>query len=1117
MATRAFPRQPTPAETVFVAWLADRSRDFADVVRANPGHSAELRALHALWARLEPMLALAGVRPSDAIQRLTAADADANEQRTPLDLASKAGGSSNTQELLRRLEKKRRASRYRLEGEVARGGMGAILRVWDEDIRRHLAMKVVLGQAADPGDSEPVDSRILARFLEEAQITGQLDHPGIVPVHELGLDADGRVYFTMKLVKGRHLGAVYDLVAAGQEGWTQTRALGVLLKACEAVAFAHAKDVIHRDLKPANVMVGDFGEVYVMDWGLARVLGRVETAAERLATAPDAVRTERVQERESSPASSFMTMQGEVVGTPAYMPPEQARGDIDALSARSDVYALGAMLYHLLAGAPPYTIPGETVGGREVWKRALAGPPPPVESLAPRAPSELVAICDKAMARDPADRYPGVLELAEDLRAFLEGRVVGAFEGGALAEARKWVRRNKALAASLAAAVLALVAGLVASLVLSARVRENAVLAENRRVEAEKNAADARRQARVAGEVNRFLNEDLLAAVSPDQMGIDVTVREVLDQASRRLEGRFADEPSIESALRLTIGGSYEKLGRYEEARGHLERALELRRAHDGHESETTLTALQALANVRGRMGRRTESIELYREAVGIAERLLGPEDPGTLSSRNDLAIVLANDGQADAAREIYAEVLAIEERVLGPDARDSLATRNNLALLDADQGRFEDAAREHRDVLERRRRSLGEKHPDTLNSMSNLTSVLLDLGRIAECEELCREALELSRTVNGPDHPYTGRMSGNLGLALLRGGRAEEAEPYLVESLRVARATYGDENADTALARSNLADATAALGRVEEAADLQRAVLEVRRRILPPDHPSTMDSMNALATRYLEMRRLDEAEALFRETLAARRRVLGDEHPRTIVTNENLSNVLFGRQRYAESAAILREVLEARRRVLGDAHPDVAKTTYNLGLVTKNAGDPAAALPLLEDALRRLRGFGADAEPGLLVACLRAIGDLRLSAKEHAPALEAYRAALTEHRREIDEDDELAGFLLHQIGASLLGAQEYAAARESLEEALALRERISGPDGAGTRATLYVLGRTLLGLESFEDCERVALEFHERTLRTVGAEHDHAQLARKLLAELYERWGRPDEAAKWR
>src|SRR5262245_30873177 len=166
-------------------------------------------------------------------------------------------------------------SRYQKRGEVARGGMGMIQKVWDEDLRRELAMKVVLGESG-PASTREISPKTLGRFLEEAQVTGQLDHPGIVPVHELGLDDQGGVFFTMRLVKGRTLRDVFDELAKGEQGWTQTRVLGLLLKVCEALSYAHAKGVIHRDLKPANVMVGKFGEVFVMDWGLAKILGRAD-------------------------------------------------------------------------------------------------------------------------------------------------------------------------------------------------------------------------------------------------------------------------------------------------------------------------------------------------------------------------------------------------------------------------------------------------------------------------------------------------------------------------------------------------------------------------------------------------------------------------------------------------------------------------------------------------------------------------------------------------------------------------------------------------------------------------------------------------------------------------
>jgi formylglycine-generating enzyme required for sulfatase activity/serine/threonine protein kinase len=397
-------------------------------------------------------------------------------------------------------------SRYRLRGEIARGGMGAILKVWDEDIRRELAMKVVLGKSSGGAQSatasvDEVDPRALGRFLEEAQITGQLDHPGVVPVHELGLDSSGQVYFTMRLVRGRDLQEIFGLVEQEQEGWNTVRALGVLLKVCEAMAYAHAKGVIHRDLKPANIMVGRFGEVYVMDWGLARVLGQPDRHDLRLdAAAPRPVETDR--KADESAGGALRTMDGDVIGTPAYMSPEQARGRIEELGPRTDVYALGALLYQLLTGTVPYTTPGTDPSPVEILQRCWAGPPPPLETLKQDVPAELAAICEKAMAREPAARYADMQELGEDLRAYLEHRVVKAYQTGAVAEFKKWVKRNRGLATVSGVALFGSLLGLGVLGWVEARGRriadEQKAIAQDNERKANDNAAEARRQEEIA-------------------------------------------------------------------------------------------------------------------------------------------------------------------------------------------------------------------------------------------------------------------------------------------------------------------------------------------------------------------------------------------------------------------------------------------------------------------------------------------------------------------------------------------------------------------------------------------------------------------------------------------
>ncbi|MCA8979944.1 MAG: protein kinase, partial [Planctomycetes bacterium] len=364
--------------------------------------------------------------------------------------STSSSGSGGGVETLARLSREGQVAgaRYDRRREIARGGMGKIIEVWDGDLRRSLAMKVILGRKRVGAAESEVDDRRLSRFLEEAQITSQLDHPGIVPVHELGIDASGRVYFTMQLVEGRDLRAIFELASAEREGWTRTRVVSVLIRVCEAMAYAHSKGVVHRDLKPANIMVGRFGETYVMDWGLAKVLGRPEPT-EHDRDDESRVRTDRSDSSSDDDGGALRTIDGDIVGTPAYMSPEQARGHMDRICAQSDVYSLGAMLYELLAGQMPYEPLGDKAPAHVILEAVRNGPPWALHKLDPDLPSELVAICEKAMARDIEDRYADMMDLAEDLRAYIENRTVAAYETGVWYEARKWIERNKSLAAAL--------------------------------------------------------------------------------------------------------------------------------------------------------------------------------------------------------------------------------------------------------------------------------------------------------------------------------------------------------------------------------------------------------------------------------------------------------------------------------------------------------------------------------------------------------------------------------------------------------------------------------------------------------------------------------------------
>jgi serine/threonine protein kinase/formylglycine-generating enzyme required for sulfatase activity len=383
-------------------------------------------------------------------------------EESPYLLGSPSDFESAVLERLR--ERGRAPKRYSIRQEIGRGGMGRVLSARDDDLRRDVAMKVMREDLCGGPESSSLRSLRLARFLEEAQVTGQLDHPGIVPVHELGVDEQGRVYFTMKLVRGEDLGRVIEHARAGRDGWTETRIMGVLLRVCEAMAYAHSKGVIHRDLKPSNIRVGRYGAVYVMDWGLARVNGRSDERDLRVRElAPSAASEPVVSERalHAQGESPLHTMDGTPIGTPMFMSPEQALGELHRLGSTTDVYGVGAILYTVLTGQMPYLDPQQPLDGLAIVRKIRAGAPRSVFALAPNAAPELAAICEKAMRRDPNERYANMEELAEELRAYLEQRVVRAHRTGPWRELVLWSRRNRAVAVSLTALAAAILAGAV--------------------------------------------------------------------------------------------------------------------------------------------------------------------------------------------------------------------------------------------------------------------------------------------------------------------------------------------------------------------------------------------------------------------------------------------------------------------------------------------------------------------------------------------------------------------------------------------------------------------------------------------------------------------------------
>jgi serine/threonine protein kinase/tetratricopeptide (TPR) repeat protein len=701
-----------------------------------------------------------------------------------------------------------------------------------------------------------MDTReVVARFESERQALALMDHPAIAKVFDAGSTPQGLPYFVMEYVSGVPITEYCD-----KHRLTARQRLELFMRVCEGVQHAHQKAIIHRDLKPSNILVGEVdGKPMprIIDFGVAKA------TSQRLS------------------AATMFTQAGALLGTPAYMSPEQADSAGVDVDTRTDVYSLGVVLYELLVGALPLdfqTLPldemlrrlrNEDAPRPSTKVRTLAAESAvtarnrgaDVPTLSRMLKGDLDAIVLKALEKDRARRYGMPSELAADIGRYLRHEPVQACPPSRAYQLRKLVRRNRALVISAAAILITL----IGATVISTREAIRAVHAERSAAASLKQSQEDTAKAQA---VNSFLQEMLQSAdprssgkADPDA-GRDVTVAHVLDQAVRHLNaGSLRSQPLVEAAARESLGTTFSGLGRYPEAESEYRAALALRRSAPGNHDADVASSEAHLAEQLTFEDKLAEAETLQRDALRLRTHLFGPEDPAVGGSLTDLAITLRREGKLPEAEAAARQGLAIDLK--NNRANDSASDEHNLGVILRFEKRSAEAEAMFRQSLAARLQISGAENPDAATTMNQLASVLHDEGKLPEAEQYTRQSLATLRHLEGDQHPDIAVGLNHLAIILRDEGKPGEAEAMLRQAAAIGQRAWGPDHTDEARIETNLGDLLAKRGKLQESERLLRAALRTREKMLPRNHPDIFDGEARLGGVLVQEGRFQEAEPL--------------------------------------------------------------------------------------------------------------------------------------------------------------------------------------------------------------------------------------------------------------
>ncbi|HEY3862119.1 MAG TPA: tetratricopeptide repeat protein [Verrucomicrobiae bacterium] len=867
--------------------------------------------------------------------------------------------------------------RYKLLQQIGEGGCGVVyMAEQEEPVRRRVALKVIkLGM-----DTKSV----IARFEAERQALAMMDHPNIAKVLDAGATDAGRPYFVMELVRGLKITEYCD------EAKLSFRArLDLFMRVCHAIQHAHQKGIIHRDIKPSNILVTINDGVpvpKVIDFGIAKATGGQTLTDKTVFTAFE-----------------------QFIGTPAYMSPEQAMLTSLDIDTRSDIYALGVLLYELLTGKTPFDAQELLSIGLDEMRRTIREKEPerpstrlstlPDKELsttaqrrgidAPRLMGQLRGDLDwivmKCLEKDRARRYETATGLAADIERHVRNEPVVACPPGNLYRLGKLVRRNKLAFAAVSVVGLSLLVGMTASAAFFSREKAARVRADE--------------QAAIAKAVTDFLQDDILRQAGVDNqlaeglsMDTNLTVRQAVDRASQRLEGRFTNQPLVEASIQEILWDIYGGMGEPGTALRHAQRALELR------------------------------------------QRILGSKDPLTLRSMWDVAIGWEDTGDFDKEVSVAKEGLQLAKIVLGPEDRETINWMQHLGAAYNGLGKSDKAVPLLEEALKVGIARLGPEDAGTLWGQILLGQAYNSAGRPGDTVPLLEKTLRLSKSKVGATNDLWRYSAGALAEAYLQTGRLNDAVLLMEEELK---APQDPDNTTSLSTRHNLASAYVEMGRPQQAILLLEPVLDIRRAKLGPDHRDTVCTMYELGVAYDESGQANKAVPLLEEALSHRKAQLGSDDPTTVDFMDQLGVAYLDSDQPNKAVPLLEEALAHRKAQPGLGHADTVTIRYHLGLAYLDSGQANTAVPLLEEGVaHRKAQLGVD-DPRTLKAMDR-LGVAYANSHQDNKAVPLLEEVLAHRKTQLGSDHADTVSTMFSLGVTCLKSGQVNKAAPLLEQAVA-------------------------------------------------------------------------------